>query len=124
MVHLGWFLTTEFGVYGWQQQWSGNSARDIGRPDLFVDAARSLERAGFDYLMLEDSSVLPGVFRGTYERSVRTGTAIRFDPMPLVPLMAATTEHIGIIATAATSFYPPLPRVHRSAKLLRETPRQ
>lgn len=107
MMHLGWFLTTGFGVYGWRQQWSGNSERDIGRPDLFVDTARSLERAGFDYLMLEDSSVLPGVFRGTYERSVRTGTAIRFDPMPLVPLLAAATEHIGIIATAATSFYPP-----------------
>jgi len=107
MMHLGWFLTEGFGVYGWRQQWSGNSERDIGRPDLFVDTARSLERAGFDYLMLEDSSVLPGVFRGTYERSVRTGTAIRFDPMPLVPLLAAATEHIGIIATAATSFYPP-----------------
>ncbi|GGG21241.1 dibenzothiophene desulfurization enzyme A [Rhodococcoides trifolii] len=107
MMHLGWFLTTGFGVYGWNQPWSGNSADDVGRPDLFVDAARSLERAGFDFMMLEDSSVLPDVFRGTFESSVRRGTTVRFDPMPLVPLIAAATERIGIVATVATTFYPP-----------------
>lgn len=107
MFHLGWFLTTGFGVYGWRQPWSGNVAGEIGRPDLFIDTARSLERAGFDYMMLEDSSVLPDIYQGTFERSVRTGTAIRFDPMPLVPLLAEHTSHLGIVATAATSFYPP-----------------
>lgn len=107
MMHLGWFFTTGFGVYGWNQPWSGNVAADVGRPDLFVDAARSLERAGFDYIMLEDSSVLSDVYRGTFESSVRRGTTVRFDPMPLVPLMAQATERIGIIATVATTFYPP-----------------
>lgn len=107
MMHLGWFLTTGFGVYGWNQPWSGNSADDVGRPDLFVDAARSLERAGFDFMMLEDSSVLPDVFRGNFESSVRRGTTVRFDPVPLVPLIAAATERIGIVATIATTFYPP-----------------
>lgn len=107
MFHLGWFLTTGFGVYGWNQPWSGNVRSDVGRPKLFVSAAQSLEAAGFDYLMLEDASVLPDVFRGTFERSVRAGTHVRFDPMPLVPLLAAATERIGIIATVATTFYPP-----------------
>lgn len=107
MMHLGWFFTTGFGVYGWNQPWSGNVPADVGRPDLFVDAARSLERAGFDYLMLEDSSVLPDVYRGTFESSVRRGTTVRFDPLPLVPLLAEATERIGIIATVATTFYPP-----------------
>ncbi|MET0317501.1 MAG: FMNH2-dependent monooxygenase, partial [Rhodococcus fascians] len=83
MMHLGWFFTTGFGVYGWNQPWSGNVPADVGRPDLFVDAARSLERAGFDYIMLEDSSVLSDVYRGTFESSVRRGTTVRFDPMPL-----------------------------------------
>ena len=36
-------------------------------PQLFVDLATSLERAGFDYMMMEDSSVIPDTFRGTME---------------------------------------------------------
>ncbi|RKR73026.1 NtaA/DmoA family FMN-dependent monooxygenase [Frondihabitans australicus] len=106
MFHLGWFLGYGFGAYGWNEQWSGNVGRDVANPQLFIDAATSLERAGFDYMMLEDSSVLPDVFGSSFEYSLRTAI-IRQDPMPLVPLLAAATKHLGIIATAATPFYPP-----------------
>ncbi|MET1043283.1 MAG: NtaA/DmoA family FMN-dependent monooxygenase [Microbacteriaceae bacterium] len=99
-------MQTGFGAYGWNQQWSGNVAKDLADPQLFVDMATSLERACFDYMMLEDSSVIPDVFQGTTESSLRGGT-IRMDPMPLVPLLAAATSKLGIVATAATTFYPP-----------------
>ena len=72
MFHMGWFLGTGFGVYGWDTEWAGNVTSDVGNPDLFVYMAQSLERAGFDYMMLEDSSVLPNIFRGTFESSSRT----------------------------------------------------
>ncbi|MCB8912406.1 NtaA/DmoA family FMN-dependent monooxygenase [Rhodococcus rhodochrous] len=107
MFHLGWFLTTGFGVYGWNQPWSGNVAADVGRPGLFVDTARALERAGFDYMMFEDSSVLPDIYQGTFESSVSAGQAVRMDPLPLMPLVAQATKKIGLIATVATTFYPP-----------------
>ncbi|PZE76597.1 NtaA/DmoA family FMN-dependent monooxygenase [Curtobacterium sp. MCBD17_019] len=106
MFHLGWFLGYGFGVYGWNGQWSGNVRKDVANPQLFVDAATSLERAGFDFMMLEDSSVLPDVFGSSFEHALRTAI-VRHDPMPLVPLLAAATQHLGIIATAATPFYPP-----------------
>jgi FMN-dependent oxidoreductase (nitrilotriacetate monooxygenase family) len=106
MFHMGWFLGLGFGVYGWNDQWSGNVRHDVAKPGLFVDMATSLERAGFDYMMLEDSSVLPDVYGGSPEHSLRIGT-VRHDPMPLVPLLGAATSRIGIIATASTSFYPP-----------------
>lgn len=106
MFHLGWFLGYGFGVYGWNGQWSGNVRHDVANPQLFVDAATSLERAGFDFMMLEDSSVLPDVFGSSFEHSLRSAI-VRHDPMPLVPLLAAATNHLGIIATAATPFYPP-----------------
>ncbi|WP_139199177.1 LLM class flavin-dependent oxidoreductase, partial [Curtobacterium sp. MCBA15_013] len=106
MFHLGWFLGYGFGVYGWNGQWSGNVRHDVANPQLFVDAATSLERAGFDFMMLEDSSVLPDVFGSSFEHSLRSAI-VRHDPMPLVPLLAAATKHLGIIATAATPFYPP-----------------
>jgi FMN-dependent oxidoreductase (nitrilotriacetate monooxygenase family) len=107
MFHMGWFLTTGFGVYGWNDPWSGNVAADVGSPQLYVDTAAALERAGFDYMMFEDSSVLPDIYQGTFESSVSQGQAIRFDPLPLMPLLAQSTQHIGLIATVATTFYPP-----------------
>jgi FMN-dependent oxidoreductase (nitrilotriacetate monooxygenase family) len=106
MLHMGWFLPYGFGVYGWNSMWAGNVGKDIARPGLFVDMATSLERAGFDYMMLEDSSVIPDVYNNSLEQSLKSGV-VRHDPMPLVPLLAAATSRLGIIATASTSFYPP-----------------
>jgi FMN-dependent oxidoreductase (nitrilotriacetate monooxygenase family) len=106
MFHLAWFLKTGFGVYGWNRQWSGNVAQDVANPQLFIDMATSLERAGFDYMMLEDSTVIPDVYKGSFEHSLK-GAVVRMDPMPLVPLLAAATKKLGIVATAATTFYPP-----------------
>jgi FMN-dependent oxidoreductase (nitrilotriacetate monooxygenase family) len=106
MFHMGWFLGMGFGTYGWNQRWSGNAWKDVANPSLFVDMATSLERAGFDYMMLEDSSVIPDIYQGSMELPLKQGV-IRHDPMPLVPLLAAATKKVGIIATASTSFYPP-----------------
>ncbi len=108
MFHMGWFLKAGFGVQGWNTPWSGAIATEWMKPHFYVEMARSLERAGFDYLMIEDSSMI----NDTYEDSMRTtlaraAGAPKNDPMPLVPLITAGTEHIGVIATVTTSFYPP-----------------
>jgi FMN-dependent oxidoreductase (nitrilotriacetate monooxygenase family) len=106
MFHMGWFLGLGFGQYGWNQRWSGNVSRDAAKPGLFIDMATSLERAGFDYMMLEDASLIPDVYQGSMEQPLRAGI-LRQDPMPLVPILGAATKHLGIIATCATTFYPP-----------------
>jgi FMN-dependent oxidoreductase (nitrilotriacetate monooxygenase family) len=107
VFHMGWFLGTGFGQYGWNQRWSGNVAYDAAKPGLFVDMATSLERAGFDYMMLEDASLISDTYQGSLERPLRSGSGLRQDPMPLVPILAAATRYLGIIATMATTFYPP-----------------
>jgi FMN-dependent oxidoreductase (nitrilotriacetate monooxygenase family) len=107
MFHMGWFLQHGFGVYGWNETWSGNVRHDVAKPGLFVDMATSLERAGFDYMMLEDSLVLLDIYGGSLEHALRSHPVVRQDPMPLVPLLGAATSRLGIIATASTSFYPP-----------------
>jgi FMN-dependent oxidoreductase (nitrilotriacetate monooxygenase family) len=103
---MGWFLGYGFGVYGFGDTWAGNIGRDAAKPQLFLDMATSLERAGFDYMMLEDSSVLPDVYGGGFDFAVKVGT-VRMDPMPLVPLLAGATRHLGIVSTCNTTFYPP-----------------
>ena len=84
----------------------GECGEGRARPGLFVDMATSLERAGFDYMMLEDSSVLPDVFEGSLRHSLKTGV-VRHDPMPPIPLLGAATSRLGTTGTASTSFYPP-----------------
>ena len=55
MFHMGWFMKQGLGVQGWGAPWSGQIGQDWMLPDLYVDMARGLERAGFDYMMIEDS---------------------------------------------------------------------
>ena len=71
MFHMGWFVAYGFGVHGWNQPWSGNIASEWMKPDLYVDLGRSLERAGFDYIMLEDGSLMPDSYKGTPEWFLR-----------------------------------------------------
>ncbi|WP_426323327.1 NtaA/DmoA family FMN-dependent monooxygenase [Microbacterium sp. E-13] len=113
MFHLGFFLGTGFGIQAWKANgdhgpWVGHNVSEWMRPDLYVDMARSLERAGFDYILIEDTSMVEDTFGGTAEATLRHGRfAPKNDPMPLVPLIAQDTKHIGIIPTVSTIQYPP-----------------
>jgi FMN-dependent oxidoreductase (nitrilotriacetate monooxygenase family) len=106
--HLGWFLGNSFGVHGWGQPWGGAAARDWALGDLQVEMAQALERACFDYLLLEDSSFVPDNYGGSpafyLTRALR---APKNDPLPLVPLIAKATSRLGVVPTISTSFYPP-----------------
>ena len=108
MFHMGWFVAYGYGVHGWNQPWSGNIESEWMKPDLYVDLGRSLERAGFDYIMLEDGSFMPNSYKGTPEWFLQAAWMVpKNDPMPLVPVIAQATSRIGIVATFTTSFYPP-----------------
>lgn len=108
MFHMGWFLKAGFGVQGWNAKWSGAIATEWMRPKIYVEMARALERACFDYVMIEDSSMVNDTYQGSMCTTLaRAAGAPKNDPMPLVPLIAAGTSRIGIVATVTTSFYPP-----------------
>jgi len=112
MYHLGWFLGAGFGIQVWNPAidgpWTGHNALEWMKPQLYVDLTNSLERAGFDYLLLEDTSQLDDGFRGSAETTLRLGLwAPKNDPLPLVPLLTQQSRHIGIIPTLSSTFYPP-----------------
>ena len=118
MFHMGWFIAQGFGVHGWNLPWSGAIGRDWAKPDLYIDLARAIERAGFDYLMLEDGSLVPDSFGGSPEWFMRHAWMVpKNDPMPLVPLIGQATRHLGILATMTTSFYPPFMGARLAATL-------
>jgi FMN-dependent oxidoreductase (nitrilotriacetate monooxygenase family) len=105
--HLGWFLGNGFGVQGWNRPGFGHNYPMWG-PELFQYALSTLERGGFDMLILEDSSMVPDVYGGSSEIYLKHAMmAPKLDPVPLVPYLAAATSKIGIVPTLTTTFYPP-----------------
>ncbi|MFO1161310.1 MAG: NtaA/DmoA family FMN-dependent monooxygenase [Reyranellaceae bacterium] len=107
-IKLGWFLGNSYGVHGWSQPWAGTGPRDWWQPDLHVDLARALERACFDFMLLEDSLFVPDNYGSSMDFYLaRALRAPKNDPLPLVPLLAQATSRLGIVPTISTSFYPP-----------------
>jgi FMN-dependent oxidoreductase (nitrilotriacetate monooxygenase family) len=105
--HLGWFLQGS-SVQAWNQPWTGDIGRDWRKPDLFIDLARALERARFDYVLLEDSSYVGESYQGRRDIYLEGGIAVpRQDPSVVATLLAAHTSRIGIVPTFATFAYPP-----------------
>jgi FMN-dependent oxidoreductase (nitrilotriacetate monooxygenase family) len=106
--HLGWFLGNGFGVYAWDDPWGGTQGRDYAKPEFYVDLARQLERACFDFVMLEDGSFVPDGYNDSAELYLKlpTGTP-KHDPAVTIPFMAAVTKRLGLVPTLSTSEYPP-----------------
>jgi long-chain alkane monooxygenase len=109
MFHMGWFLGHGFSVQSWAgDPWAGTTGWDWTKPDLYVDLAASLERAGFDYILVEDTSMIEGEHGGSMETTLKYGMlAPKNDPVPLVPLMTQRTKHIGVAVTLSATFYHP-----------------
>src|SRR5258708_15642410 len=103
--HLGWF--TNFTV----DEWNDSFASGGGKPwngKYYVEMARALERACFDYLMLEDTLMLSDAYGHSTEMYLKKAIMVpKHDPAPLAALIAASTTKLGIVATLSTMAYPP-----------------
>src|SRR3984885_3646728 len=105
--HLAWFLQGS-SAQAWGEPWTGHIGTTWEQPRLFLDMARSLERACFDYILLEDSSYVGESFGGSTELYLKHGIAVpRQDPSVVAALMTQVTSRIGIVPTFATFAYPP-----------------
>ncbi|MFT4262798.1 MAG: NtaA/DmoA family FMN-dependent monooxygenase [Nocardioides sp.] len=107
--HLAWFGAGGYGVKSWGKTWSGGGGgEDWANPQLWIDLSQALERARFDFIIIEDSSYVPDAYGGTFEAYVKSATATpKMDPTVLAPLMSFFTEKIGIVPTLSVSEYHP-----------------
>ena len=102
--HLGWFV--HFGAQSWNdplgaapEPWDGN---------LHLDLARAMERACFDYMLIEDTLSIPSAYGGSNAAYLQHGImAPKHDPAPLAAILGHATRHLGIVVTLSTAFYPP-----------------
>ncbi|MEN3288413.1 MAG: hypothetical protein V7634_2713, partial [Bradyrhizobium sp.] len=105
--HLAWFLQGS-SVQAWGEAWTGHIGQTWMQPELFLNAARALERACFDYILLEDSSYVGESFGGSTDIYLKNGIAVpRQDPSVVAALMTQVTSHIGIVPTFGTFAYHP-----------------
>jgi FMN-dependent oxidoreductase (nitrilotriacetate monooxygenase family) len=75
---------------------------------VFVDFTRALERACFDYVIIEDSSFVCDAWGGTMDLYLREAMTVpKQDPAVLATVLTQFTEHIGIVPTLAVTEWPP-----------------
>jgi FMN-dependent oxidoreductase (nitrilotriacetate monooxygenase family) len=103
--HLGWF--TNFTTDEWNGPFANGGSPWDGK--FYVEMAQALERACFDYLMLEDKLMISEAYGGTSEVYLKhaLGMVPKHDPAPLAAVIGAATSRLGIVATLSTLGYPP-----------------
>jgi len=102
--HLAWF--TNFTPGDWTGSFAGTGSPWDGK--FFVDMALAMERACFDYIMLEDTLMVSEAYRGTAEATLKHALQVpKHDPLPLAAMIAAATSRLGVVATMSTMAYPP-----------------
>ncbi len=104
--HLGWFMN--FTPPDWESEWASPDVAQWANGRFYVDMAKSMERACFDFMMIEDTVMVADAYGGTMEGSLKNAIfAPKQDPVPLAIQVACNTRHLGVVATMSTSFYPP-----------------
>jgi FMN-dependent oxidoreductase (nitrilotriacetate monooxygenase family) len=109
---MGWFASGR--PHGWTpagpDRWAGVDVlpEHWESGEFLIDFARSVERAGFDYVMLEDHLVI-----GDDRENIEP----RLDPLPVMAVLATHTSRVGIVGTFSTSFYPPFLLARQMATL-------
>ncbi len=112
-LHLGAFMrpvTIHTGSWRWPGAWAD---ANFSFPKLKALIQR-LEAAKFDAFFMADHLALLNM---PIEALRRSHTATSFDPLTLLPALAAVTERIGLIATASTTYNDPYHVARKFASL-------
>ena len=102
--HLAWFMN--FTPGDWDSDFAAGHSPWDGT--FYVDMAKALERACFDYIMLEDTLMVPEAYGHSAQSSLKHALMVpKHDPIPLAAMIAGATTKLGVVATMSTMAYPP-----------------
>lgn len=106
-IRLAWFLDGHV-PYDWRNTFSREHTDGWADPEFFVDLARSLERAKFDYILVEDTSFVPANHNESYDACLTHGIAVpKLDAISLMSFLLNATNTIGVVGTLSTTEYMP-----------------
>jgi FMN-dependent oxidoreductase (nitrilotriacetate monooxygenase family) len=108
LMHLNAFLMT---IGHHESAWRFPESSLVGAWDVrhYAHLARVAERGRFDSIFFGDGPALQG--------DIRYRPVGRLDPLVLLPALASTTERIGLVATASTTYNEPYNLARRFASL-------
>ncbi len=112
-LHLGAFMRP-VGIHtAWWRYPGAYSDANFNLQHL-IRFAQTLERGRFDAWFMADHLAVLNMPMAALKRSA---TVTSFDPLTLLPALAMVTEHIGLIATASSTFEPAYMIARRFASL-------
>ena len=112
-LHLGAFMRP-VSIHTAAWRFPGGTPDANFNLDRLCEYARTLERGRFDAFFMADHLA---VLNMPIEALKRSATVTSFDPLTLLPALAMITKHLGLIATASTTFEPPYVIARRFASL-------
>ncbi len=114
-MRLGLFLR---GVGHHLAAWRHPAARprDSLNARHYRDLARAAERAKFDMVFLADSITARG-WTAAPDVAGREGHIALFEPLTLLSALSSVTDHIGLVATASTTYNAPFSLARAFASL-------
>jgi FMN-dependent oxidoreductase (nitrilotriacetate monooxygenase family) len=112
-LHLGAFMRP-VGIHTAWWRYPGAYPDANFNLNHLVRFAQTLERGCFDAWFMADHLSVLNMPMAALKRSA---TVTSFDPLTLLPALAMVTRHLGLIATASTTFEPPYLIARRFASL-------
>jgi len=112
-LHLGAFMRP-VGIHTAWWRYPGAAADANFNFQHLKHFAQTLERGKFDAFFMADHLALLNMPLAALQRSA---TVTSFDPLVLLPALAAVTERIGLIATGSTTFDTPYNLARKFASL-------
>jgi FMN-dependent oxidoreductase (nitrilotriacetate monooxygenase family) len=112
-LHLGAFMRP-VGIHTAWWRYPGAYPDANFNLQHLVRFAQTLERGCFDAWFMADHLSVLNMPMAALKRSA---TVTSFDPLTLLPALAMVTRHLGLIATASTTFEPPYLIARRFASL-------
>src|SRR5437660_811249 len=112
-LHLGAFMRP-VGIHTAWWRYPGASPDANFNLKHLIRFAQKLEKGRFDAWFMADHLAVLNMPMAALKRSA---TVTSFDPLTLLPALAMVTEHIGLVATASTTFEPAYMIARRFASL-------
>ena len=105
--HLSYFLQNS-SVHAWGSPFTGTIGQDWMTLDFFKDLVAGLERACFDYLLIEDSTFIGENWQNSRDIFLQNAISTpRQEPSVVASILASHTKRLGIVPTLSTFAYHP-----------------
>src|SRR4051794_41874261 len=92
--HLGWFMN--FIPPEWDTPSASPDVASWPNGGFYVDMARSMERACFDFIMIEDTVMVADAYGGAMEGGLKNlVVGPEHDPVALGGVIAGVTARVG-----------------------------